>query len=131
MNHAKENPDIWERLRPELEDYHGFLIPDGSLSAPEAGEIAIPVRCAIHGPEKYADQIADFSEALHRFGIGTDHHQEPEFSIRFSEGTDSLGQCVEVEVDPTGIEIRSWTTAGAWNAIVWLEREMAWRHAPV
>ena len=114
-------------IRTMVEDYHGFAVPLPPFRA-GAGEVSLDgavVRADEEGLRLCADDLADFLSRM-RSGAGG---RGTGATVRLERG--AVDGRPEIAVGPAGVSIRAATVRDGWQAVVWLERHMAARHAPI
>lgn len=109
-----------------LEDVHGFLVPVEPFASRD-DEILIDNTWRLESDDAFAHIAEDFTDALRVMKV------EPggDKTIALRHDPSVAPDTVDVDVSADGVTITASCLRDAWRGTVWLERRMAWRHAPV
>ncbi len=138
-------PDLTDRLYGDernalvlrmAQDVHAFAAPVRPFRA-RAGELLYDAPWRFEsGNPAWAHCLADFSGFLARMGCAPDRHARPAgrvnsaaLSVRVNPALPPAAALVDAA--PGRVVLEAADIRGAWRGLVWMEREMAWRHAPI
>ncbi len=131
-NHPFNNPLYGDERNPQIlrmaQDVHAFASPLKPFRA-LSGEILCGESWRLECPNRaWRHCLNDFAGFLDRMGCARSSRAATR--LRLAKQAVPGGGAV-IDVAPAGIDIACTDLHGAWRAIVRLEHEMAWRHAPI